>query len=353
MTSVRIDPTCIGWGIASALSASARHTGFYLRAGRNNFSLSPFVDTFGELITVSCATTLPRHLVGPHRLAALASSAIEEAFTTIGEYAKGRRVCLCLTMPARYRGQGGKTLQSDGQTLVAALLEKSRLREYQTEVVPFALGAAGGARAAIHAAQVLAAGEVEFVVLLGVDSYYDWSVLELLSKQDRLLNADNVDGLRPGEAAACLVLTAPTHQFARSAGVSRIVAAGEGQEPSLPGVDEPPNMAHGFTAALRDAVAPLRSRRARTNYWLTDITNEDYRVRELQILLARFGDVLGSDMSLGTPARELGEVGAATLPLFAAIATESWHRGYAADQTALCSGASEDGLRGALLLQAG
>jgi hypothetical protein len=351
MTALRTHPTCIGWGISSALGPSARHTGFYLRASRNNFSLSPFVDVLGDPVTVSCATTLPKDLTGPERLFALAKPALKEAFTTVGQYLKGQRLRACLALPARHAGSGGRGLNPDGQKLLAMLLEESVLREHPTDVIPFPAGGSAGAPAAAHAADLLASGEAEFVFLLGVDSYYDWGVLEHLAKQDRLLTPDNVDGLRPGEAAACLVLAAPGHAFARSAGMSRIVATGEGREPSLPGVDEPPNMAHGFTAALREAVAPLRERRVRTNSWFSDITHDDYRVREFQILLARFGDVAGQNMSLVTPARELGEVGAATLPLYAALATEAWHRGYAADATALCMAASEDGRRGALLLE--
>jgi len=51
---------------------------------------------------------------------------------------------------------------------------------------------------------------------------------------------------------------------------------------------------------------------------------------------------------LETPARELGEVGAATLPLYAVLALEGWQRGYAADTQALCFASSLHGLCGAL-----
>ncbi|HEY3593435.1 MAG TPA: hypothetical protein VGL13_06160, partial [Polyangiaceae bacterium] len=242
MTALSVYPVCVGWGIASALGASARHTGFYLRAGRNNFSLSPFVDALGDAVTVSCVTTLPKDLAGPARLAALAASSLEEALMTIGEFSDDRRIRVYFVLPTRYAAQAGKSLNAEGNRVISALVEQSAFRRYRSEIEPMPLGAAGGARALVRAAQALGSNEIDLAILLGVDSYYDWPVLERLRKEDRLLTPDTVDGLRPGEAGACMVLVAPHHRFARSAGVSRFVAAGEGHEPSLPGVDSPPNM---------------------------------------------------------------------------------------------------------------
>jgi 3-oxoacyl-[acyl-carrier-protein] synthase-1 len=198
------------------------------------------------------------------------------------------------------------------------------------------------------AAEHLSSREVDVLVLVSVDSYYDWGVLEHLRRRDRLLTPDNLDGLRPGEAAACLVLTSPTHPLAHGAGVSQLVATGGGREPSRPGEDAPPNMAQGFSAALRDAVGPLRERKVRADTWYSDLSHEAFRVREFQILMGRFGDVASAKMKLELPARALGDVGAASLVLYACLATEAWYRGYANGPNALCFAAPDDMHRGAL-----
>jgi len=60
--------------------------------------------------------------------------------------------------------------------------------------------------------------------------------------------------------------------------------------------------------------------------------------------------VLGADSELRTPLKELGDVGAAAMPLLAVLALQGWRQGVARDRCALVTGSSDGGLRGALLL---
>ena len=85
-------------------------------------------------------------------------------------------------------------------------------------------------------------------------------------------------------------------------------------------------MARGLSDALRDAFEPLRAEGTRCPTLYCDVTHEAATVRELQIIIARFGATLATDFLLQTPARELGAVGAATLPLYAVLAAEAWLR---------------------------
>ena len=350
MSALPLSPMCVGWGAVSALGPTARHTGLYLRAGRNNFGLSSFVDALGDPITLSCVTTLPKHLVGPARLCALASGALEQALGPIADQLQGQRVRACLALPLHHAAGKRGALNAEGEAFVALLLEHSALGRQPVECSRLPFGGAGGAPAIALASQLLQAGEADAVVVCGADGAYDDRLLDQLARGDRLLTADNIDGLRPGEGAAALVLVAPHHPLARSRGAARVLALGQGQEPNLPGADEP-TMARGFSEALRGALEPLRERRLRCAHWISDMTHEQYTVREFQILLARFGDTFAVDARLEAPARELGAVGSATLPMYAALAVEGWYRGYGADEVAVCMAASDDGMRGALLLQ--
>lgn len=193
-------------------------------------------------------------------------------------------------------------------------------------------------------------GGVDVVVVGGVDSYYEWTALEALGRQDRLLSPENLDGLLPGEAAAFVVL-ARENALPGAQPIARVAAVGTASEPVPLGSDEP-CLAKGLTTALDRAVAPLRARRQRSNYWLTDLTHETYRVKELQIVIARFGDVVGTATTLLAPAREYGDVGAASLPLLWVLALEAWYRGYAPDRSAVTIAGSDGGARGAVLLEA-
>jgi hypothetical protein len=344
-----LSPTCVGWGAITALGPTCRHTGFFLRAARNNFSLSPFVDFQGEPITMSCVTTLPKHWVGAPRLAALASHAIDDATHSLGKKLESPKLKLCLALSRRFGTGRGNTLTPEGMAVARAIMAARFPSLTWEDVFAFPYGAAAGPAAIARAARLFEAKEAEIAVVCGVDSYYDSRVLEQLEREDRLLTADNVDGLRPGEAAAALVLASPHHSLSRSHRRARVLAVGEGAEPTLD--DEHPTMARGISTALRPAVAPLRAAQQRCNAWWSDATHEATRVRELDLTIAKFGDVMGFALDFRLPAREVGAVGAATLPLYAALAIESSVRGYAADKLALCFAGSDDGARGALLLE--
>jgi hypothetical protein len=102
---------------------------------------------------------------------------------------------------------------------------------------------------------------------------------------------------------------------------------------------------------LKLAVAPLRAAKRRSNSWFTDLTHERWKIRDLQLVIARFGDVVGINTSIETPLRELGDLGAASLPAFCALAVEAWAQGYARDTVAVVLAGSDYGERGAAVLE--
>jgi 3-oxoacyl-[acyl-carrier-protein] synthase I len=342
---------CVSWGAITPIGPTARHTGFYLRAGRGNFVESPFVDSAGESVVLGAVSLLPKELVGPGRLAALARAALEGALGPLAANLGAARLRLCLALPARYcSGSKGAPLTREGNEALALITTHPLLDVEPNDVQVFADGVAAGATALAQAQRLLEASPGDIAVVCGVDSYYDAGVLAELEREDRLMTADNLDSLRPGEAAACLVLAGARHPLARTRAVSQLLAVGVADEPTARD-PEKQTMARGLTAAIKTAVADLRARNVRCNWLFSDVTHEQRRVRELQLLFGRFGDVMGFDLSLETPARELGEVGAATLPLFAVLATEAWHRSYGADPYAICFASSQHGLCGALCLR--
>ena len=127
-----------------------------------------------------------------------------------------------------------------------------------------------------------------------------------------------------------------------------IFAVGLAREPHPIG-SETPSQARGLSAALEAALWPLREVGRRTNFWLLDNTHEAYATQELQNIIARFGDVLGLQSELQMPSRDLGDIGAATIPMFLTLGAEAWRRGYANDAVAIAAASSDQGARGAVL----
>jgi hypothetical protein len=308
----------------------------------NNVAKSRFIDASGERVMMCAAPAVPPDLGAVERAAALAQLALSGLGSAIEA---PRRPVLLLALPERYaEADVSFTLTDEGRAFLKAMRAgfPTPLRQIEIEAFPF--GRAAGAVAMRRALELV--GEGRLVIWGGVDTLYDWTTLEALERADRLMTVANIDGVRPGEGAAFMAV-AP----AEAGDGIRVLGIGTGREPHPIGSEEP-CLSLGLSAALETAVAPLRAAGRRTNCWLLDNTHEAYATRELQNIIARFGDVLGLQGELQMPLRELGDVGAAAMPLLAVLAAEAWRLGYANDDAAVITGCSQGGARGALLLGA-
>jgi 3-oxoacyl-[acyl-carrier-protein] synthase-1 len=332
----------MNWEAVSSLGESAAETAILLRAGLNNVAASRFIDATGQRVMMCSAPAIPADVAGVERVAALAQLVLSRIVGPIGT---PRRPILLVAVPERY-GAGGITLDltTDGHLFLKALRARLPPGLSSGEVEMFPFGRAAGAVALRRALELVENDRL--VIWGGVDTLYDWPALEALERTDRLLTVENIDGVRPGEGAAFVVL-GPAATRSRI----KVLGVGTGREPSPIGSDKP-CLSQGLSAALGKALAPLRVARQRSNYWLLDNSHETYATQELQNVIARFGDVLGTRAELQMPLQELGDVGAAAMPMLAVLCAEAWRLGFANDDTAVITGCSDRGPRGALLLAA-
>lgn len=337
------------WEAITSVGESAAETALLLRAGLNNVAPSLFIDAAGERVLFCASPALPSDLRATERLMALAAHALTSLCLAMAHDASARHhrfaPIVLMALPERFAtGVSNAELNDDGRLFVKALREvlPNDLAGADIEVFPF--GRAAGALALGRALQCV--GSDRIVIWGGVDTQHDWALLQALEAADRLVTIENIDGVRPGEGAAFAVV-AP----AANDGDVGVLALGLGREP-FPVGSEQPSFALGLTQALETAVAPLRATRQRTNEWWLDLTHEAYATQALQNVIARFGDVLGLKTDLQMPLKELGDVGAAAMPLLAVLSAEAWRLGHAIDRTAVVTGCSDNGARGALLMGA-
>ena len=335
------------WEAVTSLGESAMETALLLRAGLSNVEASHFIDAQGRRVMLSAAPSLPSDLGGENRMVALASHALLGLMKKLdpqGQLGSRRRpLQVLLALPERFStSETNSALTSEGRYFLKALRATLPpiLSEIEFEVFPF--GRAAGAVALQRALQLVDADRI--VIWGGVDTLHEWSVLEALEATDRLLTQDNIDGIRPSEGAAFAAI-GPSH----AAGDVEVLALGLGREPHPIGSDQP-CLSVGLSLALEAALAPLRATQSRSNCWLLDNSHEVYATQELQNIIARFGDALGLQAQLQMPLKELGDVGAAAMPLLAVLGAEAWRLGFANDDTAVVTGCSDSGARGAMLL---
>ncbi|ANH67323.1 hypothetical protein [Mitsuaria sp. 7] len=332
----------------TSLGESLAETALLYRAGLSAVAMSDLVDGDGERVMLCASPALPRDLPVVERMLTMAAHAlagVERKLHASGEaHAAGRPPVILLCLPARWSRAGRHfEINAEGRAFVQRLGELLPERWRGADIEPFPVGRAAGAMALARALQLVEGARD--IIWGGVDSQVDWPVLEALAAADRLLTMKQVDGLRPGEAAAFAVVMPGTRADAF------VLGLGLGREPAPVGA-EAPCRSDGFAQALGAAVAPLRASGQRSRGWWLDTSHESHTTNELQNLIARFGDVLAPRTTLQTPLKELGDAGAATTPLLAALAMQFWAHGVADDDVAVLAAGSDDGTRGALLLAA-
>jgi len=337
------------WEAITSLGESAAETALLLRAGLNNVAPSMFVDAAGERVLFCAAPALPPNLPAADRLVALAAHALTGLLLALAREPAPARdrfaPVLLMALPERFAASASSAELNDAGRSFLSGLRSALPQEWagaDIEVFPF--GRAAGALALGRALGSLS--DDRLVIWGGVDTFHDWPVLQALEAADRLVTLENIDGVRPGEAAAFAVVTGASND-----GDVGLLALGLGREP-LPVGSEQASMATGLTQALETAVAPLRAAGQRTNGWWLDLSHEAYDTQALQNVIARFGDVLGLKTDLQMPLKELGDVGAAAMPLLAVLNAEAWRLGHAVDGSAVVTGCSDSGARGALLMVA-
>lgn len=348
--SVRPLAQLLHWEAVTSLGESAAETALLLRAGIGNVAPSQLIDAAGERVMLCAAPALPMTMPPTERMLTLAEHAIARLWQgmTLHESSEDQSsavpATLLVALPERFaQNDRSFELTAAGQAFIAALRERLPAALAAADIEAFPFGRAAGALAMRRALDLVSRDRV--VIWGGVDTLVDWSVIEALERQDRLLTLENVDGIRPGEGAAFVALGPPR---AGPGGVS-LLGLGLGREPHPVGADEP-CLSDGWSQALASAVGPLRAASARCGSWWLDTLHETYATQEVQNIIGRFGDVIAPQTDMQTPLKELGDVGSAALPLLAALSAQAWQFGLAADHTAVLAAASDRGARGALLL---
>ncbi len=211
-------------------------------------------------------------------------------------------------------------------------------------------GHAGGIVAIDRAMTSIGRGDVDLCLVGGVDSYLDPPYLGALLEQ-RMLHCESVrSGFSPGEGAGFLLLMSErVRRTRRWPSLAQICTAGLADEPCRPD-GEAATRGEGLTRAVAAACAGLRLPEESPGMVFCDINGERFRSEEWGFMLMRMAPQLRVPDYISAVG-SWGDVGAASAPLLAILASQSWDRGYAADSRALIWCASFGGRRGAMLLE--
>lgn len=220
------------------------------------------------------------------------------------------------------------------------------LQAAQVKVV--AADHAGGLMAIDEAVRELSAGRIDCAIVGALDSLLHGPVLEDLHAQGRLKSLATSEGLIPGEAGAVLVLETVAAARRRSVPVLARVGALAVDREATAYSPEAPIRGEAMARALRSVLE--REKTASFHRVLVDLSGERWRFLEWALAETRSLSRLPAGYVLDHPADRLGDVGAASALVFAALAVRAFIRGYAGSGSVLLATASAQGERAALAL---
>ena len=327
-------------GMVTGVGYNAPATFAALRAGVSGVRSATWPD-FESGQQVRCArVSLPLRHAGTALLADLLAPAIDECLSTAGVTDTAR---VPFFVGVAHPDRPGRPEDLE-QTLLRHLYRR-------LDAVPcassrlFAGDQAGCGFALLDAKRLLEAGAADYVLVAGVDTLLDRTLINAYCARRRLLTPANFNGFLPGEAGtAVLIGIAST----ASSGL-RIAGIGNAQEIATIESTKPLR-GEGLTCAIRSALADAGLDMANVDFRVTDLSGEHYKFKEAMFALVRLDHTPRNGLlDLWHPIEFLGEIGAAILPCLLGWTWDALQRGYAPGPRALLHIGSDDGHRFAMV----
>lgn len=330
-------------GLDAAASAAA------YRAGINAMGEHPFmIDQVGDPMLGALDAQLDPGLMGPERLLALAESALREACMPLSaKLTLHLRLPLYLALPEFRPG----FTEQDAKVVRSGLLRHEGLPITITEVNLFTQGHAAGLAALAAATENIQQGAFEACLVGGVESYFQPDTMEWLDENRQLAGAVSRSGFVPGEGAGfCLLMTDLATRRLGLDVLAHVFVIATGKETKLIKTSDI-CLGEGLTSVVRRAIGSQSSSSGRINAVICDINGERYRGEEWGFVCLRLSQYFDDPTAYWSPADCWGDMGAASVPLFAILACQAAARGYAKGPRTMLWASSEKGLRGAGVIE--
>ncbi|WP_244827402.1 beta-ketoacyl synthase N-terminal-like domain-containing protein [Caballeronia sp. TF1N1] len=344
------DIVLVGVGAATPLGRTAEASVAAARAGIAGFNAHPYmIDSRGDPFVAAMAPYLEASLGCDARMARLVATAARDAVRSLPDTIReAAHLAVLIGLPEPRPGVGA-TLADDLSASVTHALLAEGWRGPWVKTLP--RGNAAGLMALEIACAALRTGRATFVLAGGADSHIEADTLEWLDASERLHVPINGWGYIPGEAAGfCLLCTADT---ARAHGLATLGVLGPTANAIEPNriYTETVCIGEGLTKCVQRALAGLPAD-ARIDDTICDQNGEAYRADEFGFMLARTSQRFADPGDFQAPADCWGDVGAASGPLFVALAAFAARKGYAKGPRTLLWASSIGGDRSAVVFSA-
>ncbi len=269
---------------------------------------------------------------GVGKLATLARSALRDLLVTVGAANLPRgRMGFCLAAPSAPLEPDGTTPSWETRTLAARMARESGLEITDADIVACE-GETGGFAAALRSAlEALRSNRWQCALVGATDSLLEADTIAWLDENDRLKTQERPDGLRPGEAAAFLLLERRDEAERRGA---TALAEVRGCEISVEAEGD------GAGAAMARALSAIAEGDTASTFWLiSDHNGETSSADALGHAMVRLalGAPQVADAPRSFPAASFGDTGEAAGAVATCVAVAAFTRAYALGASALVS----------------
>ncbi|RWO32179.1 MAG: hypothetical protein EOS08_09200 [Mesorhizobium sp.] len=319
-----------------------------VRAGISAITEHPFfVDRNGEPMRLAQDAVIGPEVPLAERMKELLLSTLLQLPQDAALSANGLRTLLIICAPEPRPGL------PDGIAEVLGRAVMGRFGPATLRVQCLTNGHAAGMFAFGMAAKAIDEGKTDLAVVAGVDSYHDYQTLEWMDETGQLKSEVNRDGFFPGEGAgACLLarrnliselgLEALAQLSAVSTAPERITIKRHGEDEVCVG--------EGLSSAFLGLEPVIGTDRRKITDTYCDLNGQRYRSEELVYTILRVQHLSDEATHYLHPADCWGDVGAASGPLFAALAHAAASKGYSHGSRAALWASSEGGQRAVTLL---
>ena len=322
-------------GMVTAVGLDAPSACAAMRARIDGFAETRFIGSGGDWL-IGAAVPLPRNWIGTKRMAHLAAGAIVEVLRREPAAEADAALILCLAE----EGRPGRPVR-DADAFARQVAEIVELpARTRTRIV--AHGRPSGFVALDRARRLLDEGTTRHVVIAGVDSYLTGPAVAHYLGANRLLTPDNANGFIPGEAAAAILCT-------RSGEGLRLTGLGLAREEAHiyngkaeDGLDLPLR-ADGMTSAYKAALNAAGTSLAGIEYRISDLPGEQYFFKQTALASLRLERGRSEFQDLWSPAENIGNTGAAVVPIMLGMALTAAQKDYAMGSPVLIEASGDDG----------
>lgn len=345
---MRTQVEVVAIGARTPVGLTAEHSAASVRAGLTRYAEYPFIDARGEPVVVAADRLLEPEVEGRARLIPMAESVLEELEGKLGQEILYKvRLSVLLALPEARPGFS----EGDAAWVADALAAHLRAKAPRAHVEIAGRGHAGALLAIEQVARECSESRDNLFLVVGVDSYLHADTFGWLERDRRFAQPGVRAGFTPGEGAGCLALISTgLRRYLRLPQLAILRGVCTAREARLRD-SETGSLGVGMTQAVRGAVAGLELPREGVDAVYTDINGERYRSEEWGFVALR-APLAWKAPGYKAPSDCWGDVGAASGALGGILAVQSFARGYARGPRALVVAGSDNGLRGAMLLQA-